>query len=132
MRNPTIAIALTLAMATGCTAAKSALSALSPKPNNTTVVNTTTIEPASVVVNVPAPVVMVSPIVPAPIVIVQTEAPRKSRFGALKAAASGAVAGAVVGTLVGYAVGGNQGAGKGAALGAGAGAVGGAVAHQAQ
>ena len=127
MRNPTIAIALTLAMATGCTAAKSALSALSPKPNNTTVVNTTTVEPASVVVNVPAPVVNV----PAPIVIV-TEAPRKSRFGVLEAAASGAVAGAVVGTLVGYVVGGNPGAGKGAALGAGAGAVGGAVAHQAQ
>src|SRR5437667_2501088 len=95
----TITIAILISMTTGRTAAKSAIGAFTPsKPGNVTVVNTITSPP--VIVNVaPAPVV-VQP-APAP----RQDAPRQSRLGSLKAAASGAVAGAVVGTVVGYALG---------------------------
>lgn len=118
MRNA-IAIVAMLALGTGCGAAKSAISTLTGgKPNQVTVV--TNVEPQPVVVNVQ----------PAPVVIQQAE-PKRSRFGSLKAMATGAAAGIVVGGVVGYAMNGSKGAGQGAAVGAGAGAVGGVVAHEA-
>jgi hypothetical protein len=126
MRKMTIAaLATTLALATGCTAVKSGLSALGGgKPHNVTVVNNIEAPQPQVVVHTPAIVAQ------EPTPLAQLPRPKKSRLTAMKAVTSGAVAGALVGTAVGYAVGGSDGAAKGAALGAGAGAVGGAAAHQ--
>lgn len=136
----TIALVMTLGLATGCSTVKSAVSALGGgKPHQVTVINN--IEPAQPIVIVqPAPAIVAE--APAPVVVEvpvaeitpleQLPRPKRSRMSALKAVASGAVAGALVGTAVGYAMDGESGAAKGAALGAGAGAVGGAVANRAR
>jgi len=119
MRNTMISLALMLGLGTGCSAAKGALGALSPKPTQVTVVNNLEVKPAPVQV------------VATPVATVADPAPRKKhrRLAALKAAVSGAVAGALLGTAIGYTLDGAEGAGKGAAVGAGAGAVGGTLAH---
>lgn len=128
-------IVLALAMGTGCSTVKSGLSALGGgKPHQVTVVNNIEPAPPVVIVQPAAAPVVAAPIVAAePAMIEPEELPRprkSSRFGRLKAVASGAFAGALVGTAVGYALDGSDGAAKGAALGAGAGAVGGAAAHR--
>lgn len=131
MRKTTLALVITLGMATGCSAVKSGMSALGGgKPHQVTVVNNISAPaPQVVVVQAPAPVVATAPdlfIEPTPLAALPP--PKRSRMKAFKAVASGAVAGALVGTAVGYAVGGSDGAATGAAIGAGAGAVGGAAA----
>lgn len=92
----------------GCSAAKSAMGVLAPKPTQVTVIN-----------HVPAPVVVAAPVAPP-----KVEA-RKRPWTAI---AIGAAAGAGVGALVGIT--GAHPVGTSAAIGASVGAVGGLVAHE--
>jgi hypothetical protein len=117
MRNLTLAMMMAITVS-GCSAAKSAMGALTgSKPNQVTVV--THVETPPVVVNVqPAQV------------DAQPARKREGRFASLKAAAAGAGAGALVGATVGYIVGNRRGAAIGAGAGAGVGAVSGVAAHE--
>ncbi len=130
MRKMTLALVITLGMATGCSAVKSGMSALGGgKPHQVTVVNNISAPaPQVVVVQAPPAVADAPEIIVEPTPLAARPPPKRSRMKSIKAVASGAVAGALVGTAVGYAVGGSNGAAKGAAIGAGAGAVGGAAA----
>jgi hypothetical protein len=121
MRKAMLATLTMATLATGCSAAKSAIGTLTgSKPNQVTVV--TNVEPAPVTVNVAAPV-------PAP-----TPAPVEKKSSRLSAAAKGTIAGLVVGGAIGLARNGTSKpseTGKLLLIGAGAGAAAGVAVHEA-
>ncbi|MBA3394288.1 MAG: hypothetical protein H0T89_16705 [Deltaproteobacteria bacterium] len=114
MHLPPLALSLAL-LTTGCSAAKTAMSALSPKPAQVTVVNN--VEPATVAVTTPSP----SPVA---VVVVEKTKPRglMEQVGIVTTStATGALLGGVIGHVTGHARG--PSAIIGASVGAAAGVV---------
>jgi hypothetical protein len=110
MSYTTIALLLLTASATGCSAAKSAMGLLSPKPAQVTVVNT--IAPAPVVVTVQS----------------REPPPSKAHTGRATAMVVGGAAGALFGGLLGKAL--DRPVVPAAAIGGGVGAVTGLIVHE--
>jgi uncharacterized protein YcfJ len=123
MRKAMLATLMMATLATGCSATKSALGALTgTKPNQVTVV--TNVEPAPVTVNVAA--------APAPAPAPAPVEPKKN--SRLSSAAKGTIAGLLVGGAIGLARNGTANpseTGKLLLIGAGAGAAAGVAVHEA-